>query len=443
MMRALGGKALGGRCRVCRTPSPVIGAGRGVIEEPIGEVAQEGINQLGRMSVNPNIDLMAPDAVERYKESFFGSRPGAVLGGAFGAMERPTPAPPPPAPQPVPPVQVETAVPGGAAWSLRRPRAGGAQFSAADNAYGPGALTPFDLNAPDGGRGLEQVTSNPQFQQLFSQYQAAELAGDQEGMAQAVRQAQLLAAQQMQASPDKGSCSANRRFQQNMLLRRNWLRYRRLLGALRAGNPLLLRRSLRLKRLRRTGTGPEPPAPTGAVTEVDGVKLYTTRGAERWGRGAAARQARQTAPVPGKPHYETGVGRGACRCRERHSTAVSRCGYAGAEGRSDIPQPCGTSRKKGFGEHGQAQGEGRGGAVRRRHRRDCTHAGSGAFGNEEGDMTYEPYGPHADIHRLIQARDQQVSQFSSAKSNKRQTKHAEEMRGNTMAPRDGARTACE
>jgi hypothetical protein len=52
--------------------------------EGLSETFQEGINQLGRMAVNPSQTLFNPEANERYLESFIG---GAALGGTVsGAM---------------------------------------------------------------------------------------------------------------------------------------------------------------------------------------------------------------------------------------------------------------------------------------------------------------------------------------------------------------------
>ena len=59
------------------------------LEEGIGETGQEVINQLGRMSVDPNATLTDPAAIERYKESFIGGAAlGGVMGGALGGWRR-------------------------------------------------------------------------------------------------------------------------------------------------------------------------------------------------------------------------------------------------------------------------------------------------------------------------------------------------------------------
>ena len=436
MMRALGGKALKGAVAESAVRRAAIGAGRGVIEEPIGEVAQEGINQIGRMSVNPNIDLMAPDAVERYKESFFGSlAPGAVLGGAFGAMERPTPAPPPPAPQPVPPVQVETAVPGGSGMEPPAPAGRAApSFLRPTTPTDPGALTPFDLNAPDGGQGLEQVTTNPQFQQLFSQYQAAELAGDQEGMAQAVRQAQLLAAQQMQASPGQGELFGKPTIPAEYVAAAQPAPVPAPVGRTPRGQPTTVAPLTQVETAPPApAPAPEPPAPTGATTEVDGVKLYTTRGAER---KDAVRQLVKLVKRRlfsenriTKPEWDAGLAAAVKDIPPQFRGAVMQAlkddqTYLSLADIEEKKGSANTAKRK--AKAGAALSDVDIAAIARMLDQAPSE-------NEEGDMTYEPYGPHADIHRLIQARDQQVSQFSSAKSNKQQTKHAEEMRGNTMA----------
>lgn len=56
-------------------------AARGALEEGVGEVGQEFMNQFGRMAVDPSAELFDPKAQERYLESLVG---GAALGGAFG-----------------------------------------------------------------------------------------------------------------------------------------------------------------------------------------------------------------------------------------------------------------------------------------------------------------------------------------------------------------------
>jgi hypothetical protein len=59
------------------------------LEEGIGETGQEVINQLGRMSVDPNATLTDPAAIARYKESFIGGAAlGGVMGGALGGWRR-------------------------------------------------------------------------------------------------------------------------------------------------------------------------------------------------------------------------------------------------------------------------------------------------------------------------------------------------------------------
>lgn len=57
--------------------------GRTAVEEGVGETFQEGMNQLGRMAVDPNAQFMSPDAQIRYLESFAG---GAALGGFMGGV---------------------------------------------------------------------------------------------------------------------------------------------------------------------------------------------------------------------------------------------------------------------------------------------------------------------------------------------------------------------
>jgi hypothetical protein len=52
------------------------------LKEGASETFQEGMNQLGRMAVDPKAEFLDPDAVDRYKESFIG---GAILGGGTSA----------------------------------------------------------------------------------------------------------------------------------------------------------------------------------------------------------------------------------------------------------------------------------------------------------------------------------------------------------------------
>lgn len=51
--------------------------------ESFSETAQEGLNQFGRMAVDPNERFASPEAMERFKESAVG---GFVLGGAAGSL---------------------------------------------------------------------------------------------------------------------------------------------------------------------------------------------------------------------------------------------------------------------------------------------------------------------------------------------------------------------
>ena len=62
-----------------------VGAGKTALAEGAGETFQEGMNQLGRMAVDPNAEFLSPDARDRYLESFIG---GAALGGAMGSFHR-------------------------------------------------------------------------------------------------------------------------------------------------------------------------------------------------------------------------------------------------------------------------------------------------------------------------------------------------------------------
>lgn len=47
------------------------------------ETLQEGLSQVGRMAVDPNAELLSPEAMARYRESAIG---GALLGGAIGGV---------------------------------------------------------------------------------------------------------------------------------------------------------------------------------------------------------------------------------------------------------------------------------------------------------------------------------------------------------------------
>lgn len=61
-----------------RTAATATGVG---LKEGVSETSQEMLNQVGRMSVDPNEAFLSDAAQERFKESFIG---GAVLGGAAG-----------------------------------------------------------------------------------------------------------------------------------------------------------------------------------------------------------------------------------------------------------------------------------------------------------------------------------------------------------------------
>lgn len=65
------------------------GAVRTGLEEGIGEVGQEVLNQAGRMSVNPAATIDSPEAMARYYESFAGGAAvGGLTGGAGGVLTR-------------------------------------------------------------------------------------------------------------------------------------------------------------------------------------------------------------------------------------------------------------------------------------------------------------------------------------------------------------------
>ena len=64
------------------TRAAVTGAKTGAAES-FSETAQEGLNQLGRMAVDPNEKFLTPESIERFKESAVG---GFVLGGAAGSL---------------------------------------------------------------------------------------------------------------------------------------------------------------------------------------------------------------------------------------------------------------------------------------------------------------------------------------------------------------------
>lgn len=63
------------------TRAAASGTKTGLVESA-AETAQTGVEQLGRMSVDPNEAFLSPEAIERYKEAAVG---GFALGGAFGA----------------------------------------------------------------------------------------------------------------------------------------------------------------------------------------------------------------------------------------------------------------------------------------------------------------------------------------------------------------------
>ena len=63
------------------------------LTEGVGETLQEGMNQLGRMSVDGRAELFSPEALDRYAESFVGGGVlGGLMGGSTGWMRQRTPA---------------------------------------------------------------------------------------------------------------------------------------------------------------------------------------------------------------------------------------------------------------------------------------------------------------------------------------------------------------
>lgn len=60
-----------------------VNVGKTSVIEGAGETFQEGMNQLGRMAVDPNETFLNDRSAEAFKESFIG---GAALGGAFGSV---------------------------------------------------------------------------------------------------------------------------------------------------------------------------------------------------------------------------------------------------------------------------------------------------------------------------------------------------------------------
>ena len=64
-------------------------AGRTGFSEAVGEVGQEYISNVGRLAVDPRVDLFSPEALNDYAESFVGGGLlGGLLGGAAGGWRR-------------------------------------------------------------------------------------------------------------------------------------------------------------------------------------------------------------------------------------------------------------------------------------------------------------------------------------------------------------------
>jgi hypothetical protein len=65
------------------------GTARGSAEEAAGEVAQTGLEQVGRMQVDPNETFINPRSVERFEEAAVGGATlGGIMGGAGGIRRR-------------------------------------------------------------------------------------------------------------------------------------------------------------------------------------------------------------------------------------------------------------------------------------------------------------------------------------------------------------------
>lgn len=63
--------------------------GRTGFSEAVGEVGQEYISNLGRLSVDPRVELFSPEAMDDYAESFVGGGLlGGLIGGAAGGWRR-------------------------------------------------------------------------------------------------------------------------------------------------------------------------------------------------------------------------------------------------------------------------------------------------------------------------------------------------------------------
>lgn len=63
--------------------------GRTGLSEAVGEVGQEYISNLGRLSVDPRVELFSPEAMDDYAESFVGGGLlGGLIGGAAGGWRR-------------------------------------------------------------------------------------------------------------------------------------------------------------------------------------------------------------------------------------------------------------------------------------------------------------------------------------------------------------------
>lgn len=64
-------------------------AGRTGFSEAVGEVGQEYISNVGRLAIDPRVDLFSPEAMNDYAESFVGGGLlGGLLGGAAGGWRR-------------------------------------------------------------------------------------------------------------------------------------------------------------------------------------------------------------------------------------------------------------------------------------------------------------------------------------------------------------------
>lgn len=170
-------------------------AGLNFVAEGTGETLQEGVNQLGRMSVNRDQTLFNPEANDRYLESFVGGGLlGAGVSSTLGGWRRTPDQPDQPGQQSVPqfnlltnPEPLQKRIDQNLGINRRSQKDYAAQFEAAFN-------EPSGVRVPDAQTGLERELTTGELYQLNMGEQGGEsVANTQQVGNTPTNQAQLAA----------------------------------------------------------------------------------------------------------------------------------------------------------------------------------------------------------------------------------------------------------